>query len=322
MGLASCINLRQFFPVICRRWAVISLGMSGLLPGNEVQARALSQWSFNPDTYQLKFKTESVIKPELFLLENPTRIVIDLPETTLNQKSVHQNYSGLVNAMRIAQFQPNVTRIVLELSPEAKLVSSPPHLKPVEVLQGEHWQLTLDVKKHHFSLSTLLQLPPATPKTGALPVTVEVPSPPAIGNRPSAFLPREMPLSSGTSFSLRYRGRKPLTLKLEQPALEIWFIENDLRNHQKEMISPGQTPVIEFFETTAQATNLITEAVMSAIKLATSNPRFPVVPVQARSNLFSGRTSSPASAPVTIPPNTVFPLNLTEDWYDNNEIGY
>ena len=158
MGLVTFANQGRSSPVFFVLCLLISLGGNWLFWSRELKAQTLSQWSFNPNTYQLRFTAES--EPEPFLLQNPTRIVIDLPKTTWQKKSVGKNYGGLVTAIRIAQFQPDITRIVLELSPEAKLLSQ--NIKPeiVSTPEGKQWQFTPRLKKVDFPLSRLLQIPP------------------------------------------------------------------------------------------------------------------------------------------------------------------
>lgn len=296
----------------------VALWLAGLGMINSVCANELAQWRFNPDTYQLELTTNHVISPDPFVIENPTRIVIDLPNTTFTPQPIEQSYSGLVRVIRIAQFQPNVTRIVLELSPEAKLISSSLKLRQVPIAEGNRWQLTPELKTQQFALNTLLQLPPATPKPRQFPVRVEVPSPPKEKIRTTPIATPELTLASQTQFTVRYRGKKPLTLEVEQPWQEILFLENHLTDHKGKMIAPAKTPVIGYFETSPQGTYFIAEGLITSFNRTNRRRVSSVIPIKARSQLFSAPTSSDSDT-ITISPNTIFTLTLTEDWHYNNE---
>lgn len=310
------VKRSQMIPSIYQLGAVLWLaGWGGADP---VSANELSQWNFTPDTYQLQFTTNHVTSPDSFLLKNPTRIVIDLPNTTFVPQPVQQIYSGLVREIRIAQFQPDITRIVLELSPDAQLVSSSLKLKQVSIAEGNQWQLTPNLKTQQFALTRLLQLPPATPQLRQVPVTVKVPSLPNIDTTPSSLASTELTLASGTKFTLRYRGKKPLTLEVEQPWQEVLFLDTPLKNHQGKMIAPAQTPVIGHFETTPQGTRFVAEGLITSFPSKTPKRVSSVIPIKARSQRLSIPTSSDLRT-VTISPNTIFTLTLTEDWHHNNE---
>jgi len=259
MGLAPDINLHQFSPVISLLCTFAGVGGGGLLIGNDLEVIALSQWRFNPETYELRFTTDRAIAPDSFLLQNPTRIVIDLPETTWKGKPIHQQYSGLVKELRIAQFETDVTRIVLELSPEAKLLSPTINLDRHSTSQAIQWQLTPKIKKVDFPLDTLLQLPPPTLVEHRSSITVNVP--PLVTKEATTSSPPHSTLSlaAGTEFNVRNRGKNPLG------------------------------PV-------------------------TSSQTASIIPLKAQSQLFSNPTSA-SLRKVTIPPNTVFTLDLTENWH-------
>lgn len=292
-------------------WGLLCLSSSWLLTSSD--AIALFSWQFNPETYQLQVRTEGAIAPDLFILKNPTRIVIDFPETQLDRAPVSQQYSGLVREMRMAQFQPEITRIVLELSPEAQLVSETVSLEKTATSQGYQWQVTPTLAKISFPRSQLMQLPPIERDRAVSPKRVQVPSPPSIA-APSPSQPTELKLAIGTQFRLRYRGENPLTLKVEEPWQEILFLEEKLTTEEGELIAPAQTPVIGRFKTTPEGTRFIAQGLVTTLRPVTASSPYPVVQIQARSSLFPESTASPLTQ-VTIPPNTVFTLELTEAWH-------
>jgi len=74
-------------------------------------------WEFEEQDNNLVFTTDEGVQPEAQLLSNPTRLVIDLPGTTLDRETVKENYSGAVRGFRIGQPDVDKSRIVVEYAP-------------------------------------------------------------------------------------------------------------------------------------------------------------------------------------------------------------
>ncbi|BAQ65755.1 N-acetylmuramoyl-L-alanine amidase [Geminocystis sp. NIES-3709] len=74
-------------------------------------------WRFEPNQNRLIFTTDQGIQPTAQLIANPTRLVIDLPGTTLGRPTVNENLGGIITNLRIGQFDARTTRVVVELSP-------------------------------------------------------------------------------------------------------------------------------------------------------------------------------------------------------------
>ncbi|BFM40027.1 N-acetylmuramoyl-L-alanine amidase [Synechocystis sp. LKSZ1] len=81
------------------------------------EAGKLLYWRFEASQNRLTFNTETGVQPTAQLIPNPTRIVIDLPGTTLGRPTVNQPIGGTVSNVRVAQFDPFTTRLVIELAP-------------------------------------------------------------------------------------------------------------------------------------------------------------------------------------------------------------
>lgn len=97
------------------------------------QAAVLSSWNFDPDTRQLEITVpQGGTTPRYFLLAQPARIVLDLPDTQLGSVPEQQTYSGAVRQIRVGQFQPNLVRIVIELAPDTVLASEQVELRQVD----------------------------------------------------------------------------------------------------------------------------------------------------------------------------------------------
>jgi N-acetylmuramoyl-L-alanine amidase len=92
-----------------------------VLNAGQVLAGKLTQWSYNQEQNQLEFTLEKTTTPNYFILQDPVRIVIDLPDTELGNVKTKENYTGRVREIRLSQFGEGVTRLVMELSSEVKL---------------------------------------------------------------------------------------------------------------------------------------------------------------------------------------------------------
>lgn len=87
---------------------------AALIMAQPASASRLQLWRLNPATNQLEIRTERGVQPRAELVYNPTRLVIDLPGVVLGSPQITQNYSGAIRQVRVAQFDPQTTRIVVE----------------------------------------------------------------------------------------------------------------------------------------------------------------------------------------------------------------
>jgi hypothetical protein len=102
----------------------------------------LNEWRFDPTANQLEVTVEEGVKPRYFVLAQPPRIVLDLPDTALGNAKTQQSYSGSIREIRVSQFQPGLTRFVLELAPGAKLAPGQVKLEPGGGSKtGQQWML-------------------------------------------------------------------------------------------------------------------------------------------------------------------------------------
>ncbi len=83
---------------------------------SKAEAARLSYWRFDADRNQLEFTTEGGVQPKAQLIFNPTRLVIDLPGTTLGRTTKAQQVGGAVRAIRVGQLDAQTSRIVVELA--------------------------------------------------------------------------------------------------------------------------------------------------------------------------------------------------------------
>lgn len=103
-----------------------------LLISTPVAAAPLENWRFDSNTNQLEVTVPAGITPRYSLLAQPTRIVLDLPNTQIGSVEPRGTYSGAVREVRVSQFQPNIARIVLELAPNVVLSDPQAQLQQIK----------------------------------------------------------------------------------------------------------------------------------------------------------------------------------------------
>lgn len=101
----------------------------------------LENWRFSPKTQQLEITLSAGTTPRYFYLTQPSRLVVDLPNTKLGKIITQQNYSGAIKSIRVSQLNANDTRIVLDLAPGAVLNPKQIQLQPVSRKNSSRWVL-------------------------------------------------------------------------------------------------------------------------------------------------------------------------------------
>ncbi|MEG3859515.1 N-acetylmuramoyl-L-alanine amidase [Microcoleus sp. herbarium12] len=89
--------------------------LSVFLLAGAAEAARLQSWRFDASENRLYITTDGGVQPKAQLIFNPTRLVIDLPGTSLGRSAVNQPLSGAIESVRIGQFDNDTTRIVVEL---------------------------------------------------------------------------------------------------------------------------------------------------------------------------------------------------------------
>jgi hypothetical protein len=84
-------------------------------------AAALMGWKYDATKQQLEVTLNQETTPKYFVMAQPARIVVDLPNTNMGEVKARETFSGAVRQIRVSQFQPGVTRFVLELAPDVEL---------------------------------------------------------------------------------------------------------------------------------------------------------------------------------------------------------
>lgn len=75
----------------------------------------LTYWRYDENNNRLTFYTNEGTQPQAQLVPNPTRLVIDLPNTRIANKVNNFPLEQRIKYLRIAQFNPTTTRVVIEI---------------------------------------------------------------------------------------------------------------------------------------------------------------------------------------------------------------
>jgi N-acetylmuramoyl-L-alanine amidase len=120
-------------------WVFVGLLASQTL-GEAAIADTLDYWKFNSDRSRLEIITDTAVQPQIQLIRNPTRLVIDLPGINFRRPRTAKAVSSYVREVRVGQFAPRTTRIVIELD-------EPYSIRPWEVdvrgLAPNRWYVQL-----------------------------------------------------------------------------------------------------------------------------------------------------------------------------------
>lgn len=98
------------------RWLLPGL-IGAFLLCAPAKAGSLESWNFNRNLRQLDLTTDEGVQPRVFLMTNPARLVIDLPNTTLERSQSNQRIDSLIKEIRLGQVDAQTTRMVVELAP-------------------------------------------------------------------------------------------------------------------------------------------------------------------------------------------------------------
>jgi hypothetical protein len=139
------------------------------------------QWEYDPYTHQLQITSQQ--KPQYFILADPPRIAIDVPNSNFGINPTEENYPGLVRKIRISQFKPGETRIVMDLDPGISIHPGQITLEPLG--QGNRWVL-----RPQFALSQVLPRMENTGTLPQLPAIANIGHQPPVGSQPeNAIVP-------------------------------------------------------------------------------------------------------------------------------------
>lgn len=114
-----------------------------------VEAANLQSWQFDQPENRLTFTTDVQVEPRARLVFNPTRLVIELPDTQVESATLRRDLDTGLQEIRLSQPSAELARIVVELEPGYTL---DPQALQVRGTTNRSWYV---------------QLPPIEPIAGA-----------------------------------------------------------------------------------------------------------------------------------------------------------
>jgi hypothetical protein len=101
----------------------LSLGLLGslslALTPIAANATPVEGWQFDSATGQVTFIVPDGVEPRYFLMAQPARIVVDIPDTQIGSLPADKTYSdGPIKRVVLEQIQPKLLRATLEMSPK------------------------------------------------------------------------------------------------------------------------------------------------------------------------------------------------------------
>ncbi len=97
----------------------LGIGMmtAGITVSGPALANFVTQYRFNPASNTFQVETSKDVIPKAMLLQNPTRVVLDLPGIRIQNPRTEPQTSGRLKEIRLGQFEPGTARVVLEFQP-------------------------------------------------------------------------------------------------------------------------------------------------------------------------------------------------------------
>jgi AMIN domain len=151
----------------------------------------LEEWQFFPEYNQLEFTLSSPSQPKYFYLPQPPRLVVDLPNTKLGRLSNQQNYSGVIQKVRLSQLNANVTRIVMDLAPGTNFDPKLVQFQQVPWQKPNHWALR--IFPGNYSSAQTNTYPNNFPQVNNQPVSPNIYPPQLPGNNQPQIYPPQLP---------------------------------------------------------------------------------------------------------------------------------
>ncbi len=150
-----------------------------------VQASELSAWSYSEATQLLEFSLPQSVLPRFFLLAEPTRIVLDIPTTQLGAVLTEQTYGGVVERIRVSQFEGDTVRMVIDLAPGTVLEERQAEIEFDDDINGQ--------RRWRFRPRIDVVATEAVGEIASVPIPMSPPSETARGTNAAATSPEPIP---------------------------------------------------------------------------------------------------------------------------------
>ncbi len=149
-------------------WLIPFTVISILGFSNSAWAAKLAYWKFNKPLSRIELVTDEGVQPQAHFVTNPARVIIELPDTTVDKAKRKKVIKGTkyVTAVRVGQFDRQTTRLVVELAPGYTL--NPGKIE-IRGYSSTRWYIQLPKV---LPLNTV-------PDQGSAPIAIDVPDSPS-----------------------------------------------------------------------------------------------------------------------------------------------
>jgi N-acetylmuramoyl-L-alanine amidase len=110
-----------------------------LMLSSPTLAARLESWRFDVNSNLLTINTSGDVQPQAKLMFNPTRLVIDLPDTKFGRQEQTQVVGGAISSIRVREDE-GITRLTVELSPGYSINPQQVQFVPTS---GNRWAVQL-----------------------------------------------------------------------------------------------------------------------------------------------------------------------------------
>jgi AMIN domain len=204
--------------------AIAAIGMTA----TAAQAAPLEEFQYDPQTEQISFVLPDGVVPNRFMMAQPARVVIDIPNTQIGDLPLEQQFDGAVKRIELVQSNPQLARVIVEMSPQATFERGQVNFQNVgdAAPQKDRWVLKLLLKSK-----------------GALPAGRPAPASP-IGE--SAPTPTPIAAKLPTETLAERAARKPGSQPSVTPAspIPVAIAPSPLPNLTPEIVAKPPTPAI------------------------------------------------------------------------------
>lgn len=241
---------------LCFSLAGAVLAIATLSVGQQQAIAALlTNWQFDPTTNQLEFTLPPGVTPQYSILRQPTRILVEIPDTQVGIDTTQLYPTGTVRSVRLSQFRPSVARILVDFAPD--VVLTPEQVQLQQVGSENRWvlrplvsrtiqpvapttvpqQVAADAAPQQAAPAAVPQQnastppspPPSPPQPQASPATTEAqqPSNPATSDSPPASAPLAASSPVPTpSLPIENQPIRPISVEVRIPVTQTRLTTN------------------------------------------------------------------------------------------------
>jgi hypothetical protein len=196
-------------------------------------AAPVEGWQFDSSTGQVTFIVPDGVEPRYFLMAQPARIVVDIPDTQIGSLPADKTYSdGPIKRVVLEQIQPKLLRATLEMSPKVSFARGQVRLEN----NGDGTNGT----NTRWSITPLILGTTATApgKSAQPPAPIAAQSPTVATNPPAPVAPGAKPVLPAPPPAEFPPGIAPIDRPVLAPSLTPMVKDQD----RPEVIAPAKLP--------------------------------------------------------------------------------